>query len=163
MTEWYDKNYTSPYPTFRDCEQMANDGCITISQVKQWFVNVRRRTQNKFRIKREKNLNKDETNEQYFYNQYNYNNEPITPCFNSYNNYSYNQTTPSNILYSYNNNTSSISPSSFNSSINLSSPSSFYSNQSSINYSPNQFLQMSYSNIDSSFNSSYGINNNGYF
>ena len=49
MTEWYDKNYSYPYPTYRDCEHLANTGQITISQVKQWFVNVRRRTQNQFR------------------------------------------------------------------------------------------------------------------
>ena len=53
MTAWYNLNYTSPYPTFRDCEQMAHDGKISINQVKQWFVNVRRRTQNEFRIKRQ--------------------------------------------------------------------------------------------------------------
>ena len=52
MTQWYDKNYNSPYPSFRECEQMAIDGCISINQVKQWFVNVRRRTQNKNRITR---------------------------------------------------------------------------------------------------------------
>jgi hypothetical protein len=49
MTEWYDKNYSYPYPTYRDCEHLANAGQITINQVKQWFVNVRRRTQNQFR------------------------------------------------------------------------------------------------------------------
>ena len=53
MTQWYDKNYNSPYPSFRECEQMANDGGISINQVKQWFVNVRRRTQNKNRITRD--------------------------------------------------------------------------------------------------------------
>ena len=52
MTQWYDKNYIDPYPTFRDCEILASNGNITIEQVKQWFVNVRRRTQNQFRKQR---------------------------------------------------------------------------------------------------------------
>ena len=54
MTQWYEKNYTSPYPSYRDCEQMASSGAISIAQVKQWFVNIRRRTQNKFRNKQER-------------------------------------------------------------------------------------------------------------
>ena len=54
MTKWYDQNYASPYPTYRDIEHMANTGCISIAQVKQWFVNVRRRTQNKYRNTRER-------------------------------------------------------------------------------------------------------------
>ncbi|CAF0864362.1 unnamed protein product [Brachionus calyciflorus] len=49
MTEWYDRHYSNPYPTYRDCEMLAQMGGITVSQVKQWFVNVRRRTQNQFR------------------------------------------------------------------------------------------------------------------
>ena len=52
MTQWYAKHYSNPYPSFRDCEMMANQGQITLNQVKQWFVNVRRRTQNEFRKKR---------------------------------------------------------------------------------------------------------------
>ena len=52
MTNWYDKHYTNPYPTFRDCEIMAGAGNITVNQVKQWFVNIRRRTGNQFRRKR---------------------------------------------------------------------------------------------------------------
>jgi len=52
MTQWYDRNYSNPYPTFRDCEILASNGNITIEQVKQWFVNVRRRTQNQFRKQR---------------------------------------------------------------------------------------------------------------
>ena len=52
MTQWYAKHYSNPYPSFRDCELMANQGQITLNQVKQWFVNVRRRTQNEFRKKR---------------------------------------------------------------------------------------------------------------
>ncbi len=52
MTQWYDRNYADPYPTFRDCEILASNGNITIEQVKQWFVNVRRRTQNQFRKQR---------------------------------------------------------------------------------------------------------------
>lgn len=59
MTEWYDKNYYSPYPSFRECEQMAIDGGISINQVKQWFVNVRRRTQNKNRITRDNRTTDD--------------------------------------------------------------------------------------------------------
>lgn len=53
MTEWYDRHYSNPYPTYRDCEQLAQRSSITINQVKQWFVNVRRRTQNEFRKTRD--------------------------------------------------------------------------------------------------------------
>jgi hypothetical protein len=53
MTAWYDKHYANPYPTYREFEQLAIAGSITINQVKQWFVNVRRRTHNQFRKKRD--------------------------------------------------------------------------------------------------------------
>lgn len=53
MTEWYDRHYSNPYPTYRDCEMLAQKGNISINQVKQWFVNVRRRTQNQFRKTRD--------------------------------------------------------------------------------------------------------------
>ena len=56
MTAWYDKHYSNPYPSFRDTEQLARDGCITVGQVKQWFVNVRRRTHNQFRMKRQPSM-----------------------------------------------------------------------------------------------------------
>jgi len=49
MTEWYDRHYTNPYPSYRDVEIMASHGEITTVQVKQWFVNTRRRTKNQFR------------------------------------------------------------------------------------------------------------------
>jgi hypothetical protein len=52
MTKWYDEHYTNPYPTYRDCEMLAEAGMVSINQVKQWFVNIRRRTQNEFRRKR---------------------------------------------------------------------------------------------------------------
>ena len=57
MTVWYDAHYTNPYPTFKDCEDLAEAGKVSINQVKQWFVNVRRRTQNQFR-KRRSNVTK---------------------------------------------------------------------------------------------------------
>jgi hypothetical protein len=53
MTVWYDRNYSHPYPQYRELEQMAHAGSITINQVKQWFVNIRRRTENQYRKKRE--------------------------------------------------------------------------------------------------------------
>jgi hypothetical protein len=53
MTAWYDKHYANPYPTYREFEQLAIAGSITVNQVKQWFVNVRRRTHNQFRKKRD--------------------------------------------------------------------------------------------------------------
>jgi hypothetical protein len=53
MTQWYDRNYSHPYPQYRELEQMALAGCITINQVKQWFVNIRRRTENQYRKKRD--------------------------------------------------------------------------------------------------------------
>ena len=49
MITWYERNYTNPYPEYRDLELMAKSGSITIPQVKQWFVNIRRRTANEFR------------------------------------------------------------------------------------------------------------------
>lgn len=52
MTAWYDQHYIDPYPSYRDYEQMAKLGNITVTQVKQWFINVRRRTHNQFRKKR---------------------------------------------------------------------------------------------------------------
>lgn len=53
MTEWYERNYTNPYPTYREFEMLAASGSISIAQCKQWFVNVRRRTHNQFRKKRD--------------------------------------------------------------------------------------------------------------
>ncbi len=47
MTDWYDKHYSNPYPSYREFEILAKQGQITITQVKQWFVNVRRRYRNK--------------------------------------------------------------------------------------------------------------------
>ena len=58
MTEWYDQHYTNPYPSFKDCEDLASAGKVSINQVKQWFVNVRRRTQNKYRKRRTNTTNK---------------------------------------------------------------------------------------------------------
>ena len=52
MTAWYDKHYTNPYPSFKDFEELASAGRVSIKQVKQWFVNVRRRTYNQFRKRR---------------------------------------------------------------------------------------------------------------
>jgi hypothetical protein len=52
MTKWYEDHYTNPYPTYRECEILAEAGMVSINQVKQWFVNVRRRSQNEFRRKR---------------------------------------------------------------------------------------------------------------
>lgn len=64
MTEWYDRNYHNPYPTYRDCEILAQRGSITINQVKQWFVNVRRRTQNEFRKTRDSKCSKRKIQEE---------------------------------------------------------------------------------------------------
>jgi hypothetical protein len=52
MKRWYDEHYSNPYPTYRDCEMLAEAGNITVNQVKQWFVNVRRRSHNEFRRRR---------------------------------------------------------------------------------------------------------------
>ena len=59
MTTWYERNYSNPYPTFKECENLAVAGGVSVNQVKQWFVNVRRRTHNQFR-KRRSNSNKKE-------------------------------------------------------------------------------------------------------
>lgn len=47
MTHWYEKNYSHPYPSYREFEMISKHGQITICQAKQWFVNVRRRYRNK--------------------------------------------------------------------------------------------------------------------
>lgn len=52
MNDWYNKHYANPYPTYREFEKMAREGSISVSQVKQWFVNVRRRTKNEYRKRR---------------------------------------------------------------------------------------------------------------
>ena len=68
MTVWYDAHYTNPYPTFKDCEDLADAGKVSINQVKQWFVNVRRRTQNQFRKRRsnvtKRSNRKDDSNQE---------------------------------------------------------------------------------------------------
>lgn len=46
MTHWYERNYSHPYPSYREFEMIAKHGQITICQAKQWFVNVRRRYRN---------------------------------------------------------------------------------------------------------------------
>ena len=58
MTKWYDSHYTNPYPSFKDCEDLASAGKVSINQVKQWFVNIRRRTHNQFRKRRSNNTRK---------------------------------------------------------------------------------------------------------
>ncbi len=63
MTAWYDQHYIDPYPSYRDYEQMAKHGNITIAQVKQWFINVRRRTHNQFRKKRAPNTISDQSHD----------------------------------------------------------------------------------------------------
>jgi hypothetical protein len=55
MTKWYEEHYTNPYPMLKECEELAELGNVTVSQVKQWFVNVRRRTHNQYRKRRATN------------------------------------------------------------------------------------------------------------
>ena len=55
MTRWYEQHYTNPYPMLKECEELAELGKVTVSQVKQWFVNVRRRTHNQYRKRRATN------------------------------------------------------------------------------------------------------------
>jgi hypothetical protein len=59
MTEWYEINYTNPYPNVKECEELAAKGKVSINQVKQWFVNVRRRTHNQYRRRRTVNVRKE--------------------------------------------------------------------------------------------------------
>ena len=62
MTKWYEKHYTHPYPILKECEELAKKGKISVKQVKQWFVNVRRRTHNQFRkCRKGSEKNKKET------------------------------------------------------------------------------------------------------
>lgn len=53
MTQWYHLHYAYPYPNNHETERLAELGGITRNQVKQWFVNIRRRTENPARIRRE--------------------------------------------------------------------------------------------------------------
>lgn len=52
MNDWYNKHYENPYPSYREFEKMAREGSISVLQVKQWFVNIRRRTKNEYRKRR---------------------------------------------------------------------------------------------------------------
>lgn len=46
MTEWFERNIDNPYPSESDKEKMADDGGISLGQVKAWFANKRNRTSN---------------------------------------------------------------------------------------------------------------------
>ena len=64
MFSRYKRNYQNPYPTYREIELMAQRGSISITQVKQWFVNIRRRTGNQFRKKRDTRVVETLTNDE---------------------------------------------------------------------------------------------------
>lgn len=46
MTAWYNNNSEHPYPSYDAAQIMASAGNITVDQVKKWFANRRRRTNN---------------------------------------------------------------------------------------------------------------------
>ncbi|CAH1780082.1 unnamed protein product [Owenia fusiformis] len=46
MSKWYEKHTDQPYPTEEQKQKMADEGGITIAQVKAWFANKRNRTFN---------------------------------------------------------------------------------------------------------------------
>ena len=46
MQDWYDKHVDHPYPTDQEKQDMADDGGLTLAQVKAWFANKRNRSLN---------------------------------------------------------------------------------------------------------------------
>ena len=46
MTRWFQGHIDNPYPTDAEKQQMADEGEITVTQVKAWFANKRNRTLN---------------------------------------------------------------------------------------------------------------------
>ena len=190
MTEWYDKNYSYPYPTYRDCEHLANAGQITINQVKQWFVNVRRRTQNQFRrthdsavsVKRKTSTSSssdpslsntdNSTNEssQYSYNESTTSDLPLMESFSSQ------QSSKKSKRDSFDFSNESILNTNFSSLENNNNKSPSYQNPSTVNspsHSPSPYVQpaqdsnhskMYYSNQSSPFisNNYYSYHNNLY-
>ena len=46
MTEWYEQHIDSPYPSEEEKMMFAEQGNLTLSQVKAWFANRRNRTSN---------------------------------------------------------------------------------------------------------------------
>lgn len=46
MTAWYNNNSEHPYPSYESAQVMATAGDITVDQVKKWFANRRRRSNN---------------------------------------------------------------------------------------------------------------------
>lgn len=46
MTDWFDNHLDNPYPREEEKEMMAQEGGISLSQVKAWFANRRNRTSN---------------------------------------------------------------------------------------------------------------------
>ncbi len=46
MQTWYDRNSEHPYPSYDTSEVMAKAGGGTIEQVKKWFANRRKRSNN---------------------------------------------------------------------------------------------------------------------
>lgn len=180
MTIWYDKHYVDPYPSFRDCEIMANNGGISVNQVKQWFVNIRRRTQNQFRRsnvrskqkrREEENIDyeeenvkrvKNETINPYIQRSYNFNMYREQPSnFTAYaNHYNYNYThyqsspsvyVPKNQSFSH---TNYVADSSFYQTPNRKAESPQTFNTSSVSSSPGSYC---------SYNSPNGSNNSNIY
>ena len=46
MTDWYERHIDSPYPSEEEKMMLAEQGNLTLSQVKAWFANKRNRTSN---------------------------------------------------------------------------------------------------------------------
>lgn len=170
MTEWYDRHYSNPYPTYRDCEMLAQQGNITINQVKQWFVNVRRRTQNQFRKTRDTRCTKRKVDQ----DQENLNQKRVkietveirqTPNY-SYSAYSLDSSSCENNTVSESNSptTYRYNYPIYNSPINNNSPNISQQNDSPILASSpiqnqNYFSQFS---MNSNFSSDYTSNSNYY-
>ncbi|CAC5404865.1 unnamed protein product [Mytilus coruscus] len=46
MTHWFERNLDNPYPSEIEKERMADEGNVSLGQVKAWFANKRNRTNN---------------------------------------------------------------------------------------------------------------------
>lgn len=158
MHNWYLNNYSNPYPSFRDCEHLAQCGNITVNQVKQWFVNIRRRTHNEFRKRRAlKSNNKENQNVSIEYDPIiNNKTDQLTSNNNILNYQPYNPYMEYNASSAYSNTSNlSISSTTNNSSGYVShyqSPSVSYSVQSTLHSTPNNSSSKPNNQVDSTYN-----------
>ncbi|XP_077866968.1 uncharacterized protein LOC144355825 [Saccoglossus kowalevskii] len=47
LESWFRKHPGSPYPTFEEKQELSKESCLTMTQVRTWFANLRRRLKKK--------------------------------------------------------------------------------------------------------------------